>query len=37
MHLGIPIRFREEPGRIDPRLDPPGASNDAVRRHGWAR
>jgi crotonobetainyl-CoA:carnitine CoA-transferase CaiB-like acyl-CoA transferase len=37
MHLGIPIRFLDEPGRIDPRLDPPGASTDAVRRGRWAR
>lgn len=36
-HLGLPIRFLEEPGRIDPRLDAPGGSTESVRRHGWAR
>jgi crotonobetainyl-CoA:carnitine CoA-transferase CaiB-like acyl-CoA transferase len=34
-HLGIPIRFREEPGRIDPTLDPPGGSTDSVRVERW--
>jgi crotonobetainyl-CoA:carnitine CoA-transferase CaiB-like acyl-CoA transferase len=29
-HLGLPIKFRNEPGRIDPRLDQLGASTDAV-------
>ena len=29
-HLGIPIRFANEPGRIDPRLDDVGASTVAV-------
>lgn len=31
-HLGIPIRFANEPGRIDPRLDAPGESTGAVLR-----
>ena len=29
-HLGIPIKFAEEPGRIDPRLDAVGASTADV-------
>jgi crotonobetainyl-CoA:carnitine CoA-transferase CaiB-like acyl-CoA transferase len=29
-HLGLPIKFREEPGRLDPRLDALGASTEAV-------
>jgi crotonobetainyl-CoA:carnitine CoA-transferase CaiB-like acyl-CoA transferase len=29
-HLGIPIKFRGEPGRVDPSLDALGASTDAV-------
>ncbi|MCE3001722.1 MAG: CoA transferase [Xanthomonadaceae bacterium] len=29
-HLGIPIRFRHEPGRIDPRLEHVGESTDAI-------
>ena len=29
-HLGIPIRFADEPGRIDPRLDPLGGSTEQV-------
>jgi crotonobetainyl-CoA:carnitine CoA-transferase CaiB-like acyl-CoA transferase len=29
-HLGIPIRFREEPGRIDPKLERVGESTDAI-------
>lgn len=37
MHLGIPIRFREEPGRIDPRLEAVGASTDSIGRSGWRR
>lgn len=37
IHLGIPIRFREEPGRIDPTLDVPGGSTDFVRASGWRR
>ena len=31
-HLGIPIKFKNEPGRIDPHLDALGASTDAVLR-----
>jgi crotonobetainyl-CoA:carnitine CoA-transferase CaiB-like acyl-CoA transferase len=31
MHLGIPIKFRAEPGRIDPTLDAVGASSAAIR------
>jgi crotonobetainyl-CoA:carnitine CoA-transferase CaiB-like acyl-CoA transferase len=31
-HLGIPIKFAHEPGRVDPRLDALGASTDAVLR-----
>jgi crotonobetainyl-CoA:carnitine CoA-transferase CaiB-like acyl-CoA transferase len=31
-HLGIPIKFRHEPGRIDPRLDELGASTAEVLR-----
>ena len=35
-HLGIPIKFRHEPGRIDPHLDALGASTAAVRAaNGW--
>ena len=35
-HLGIPIKFRNEPGRIDPHLDALGASTAAVLREaGW--
>lgn len=30
LHLGIPIRFANEPGRIDPRLDAIGESTDEV-------
>lgn len=30
LHLGIPIRFANEPGRIDPRLDEVGGSTDEV-------
>lgn len=30
LHLGIPIRFSHEPGRIDPRLDDVGESTDEV-------
>jgi len=33
-HLGIPIKFRDEPGRIDPHLDEIGASTAAVRAAG---
>lgn len=29
-HLGLPIRFQDEPGRLDPRLDAPGGSTEAV-------
>lgn len=29
-HLGIPIRYAREPGRIDPHLDAPGASTAAI-------
>ncbi|MCA1857357.1 CoA transferase [Massilia oculi] len=29
-HLGLPIRFREEPGRLVPRLDQPGESTAAI-------
>jgi crotonobetainyl-CoA:carnitine CoA-transferase CaiB-like acyl-CoA transferase len=29
-HLGIPIRFRDEPGRIDPHLEQIGESTDAL-------
>jgi hypothetical protein len=29
-HLGIPIRFASEPGRIDPRLDGLGGSTESV-------
>ena len=31
-HLGIPIKFRHEPGRVDPSLDELGASTEAVLR-----
>ncbi|MBL8327906.1 MAG: CoA transferase [Rubrivivax sp.] len=31
-HLGIPIKFAQEPGRIDPHLDELGASTEAVLR-----
>jgi crotonobetainyl-CoA:carnitine CoA-transferase CaiB-like acyl-CoA transferase len=31
-HLGIPIKFRDEPGVLDGRLDELGASTDAVLR-----
>ena len=35
-HLGIPIKFRLEPGRIDPHLDALGESTAAVRAaNGW--
>jgi len=34
-HLGIPIRFRDEPGRIDGRLDGPGQSTAAISEHKW--
>ncbi len=30
LHLGIPIRFSDEPGRINPRLDPFAASTASV-------
>ncbi len=30
-HLGIPIRFAREPGRIRPQLDAPGASTGLIR------
>jgi crotonobetainyl-CoA:carnitine CoA-transferase CaiB-like acyl-CoA transferase len=36
-HLGIPIRFREEPGRIDPTLEAAGESTTAVRSRRWRR
>ncbi len=29
-HLGLPIQFRNEPGRLDPQLDALAASTDAV-------
>jgi crotonobetainyl-CoA:carnitine CoA-transferase CaiB-like acyl-CoA transferase len=29
-HLGLPIKFQREPGRLDPSLDALGASTDAV-------
>jgi crotonobetainyl-CoA:carnitine CoA-transferase CaiB-like acyl-CoA transferase len=29
-HLGIPIRFRDEPGRIDPRLESIGESTESI-------
>jgi crotonobetainyl-CoA:carnitine CoA-transferase CaiB-like acyl-CoA transferase len=32
-HLGIPIRFREEPGRISPRLEALGASTAELFAH----
>jgi crotonobetainyl-CoA:carnitine CoA-transferase CaiB-like acyl-CoA transferase len=36
-HLGIPIKFRAEPGRIDPHLDALGESTDMVLREaGYA-
>ena len=31
-HLGIPIKFRDEPGQVDPQLDELGASTDTVLR-----
>lgn len=31
-HLGLPIKFREEPGRLDPRLEELGESTQAVLR-----
>ena len=31
-HLGLPIKFREEPGRLDPRLEELGESTRAVLR-----
>jgi crotonobetainyl-CoA:carnitine CoA-transferase CaiB-like acyl-CoA transferase len=35
-HLGIPIKFRDEPGRIDPHLETLGESTAAVRHAaGW--
>ena len=35
-HLGIPIKFKHEPGSLDGRLDALGASTEAVLRDGWA-
>ena len=31
-HLGLPIKFRDEPGRLAPKLDELGASTEAVLR-----
>lgn len=36
-HLGIPIKFADEPGRLDPALDELGRSTAAVRAAGWLR
>jgi crotonobetainyl-CoA:carnitine CoA-transferase CaiB-like acyl-CoA transferase len=32
LHIGLPIRYREEPGRLDPRLPALGADTEAVLR-----
>jgi len=30
LHIGLPIKFRDEPGRLDPRLPGPGEHTEAV-------
>jgi crotonobetainyl-CoA:carnitine CoA-transferase CaiB-like acyl-CoA transferase len=37
LHIGIPIKFRHEPGRIDPRLPKLGEHTDALLARGKSR